>query len=254
MAPLPSPLADDDGQGGTADLGSRRDAGAGAAKPARDHVQRNPGESEEAARRRAEETEASLRHLDMNFMRGFTRFIFNPSNPFIAGGSVLAGVVGVQTAWLQATYEPLPHPKDARSVGYVSYDGPRGARRRARRLLVIGDSLVLGIGCDETPVLANSLARGLATHGQADVAWRSFGVDGGDTRTIAATLLADIERAVAGSAPAGPPGSDAASFAGAGGRVEIDVCVLLLGTAPLQPQPPPPPRTRGGRVGAARRA
>ena len=167
----------------------------------------------------------------MNFMTGFTRFIFNPSNPFLAGGSVLASVVGVQTAWLQATYQPLPHPRDKRCVGYVAFDGNRKAQSgaaKAKRLIVIGDSLVLGIGCDEAPVISNSLARGLSRHSHRDVAWRSFGVDGGDTRTVQASVIADVQRVVEGRTLGNDP--EERKFAGTGGGpVQIDVCVILLG-------------------------
>jgi hypothetical protein len=43
-----------------------------------------------------EEVRLAMEHLDIGFMRRFTRFAFNPTNPFIAGASVLGTVVAAQ--------------------------------------------------------------------------------------------------------------------------------------------------------------
>ena len=53
-----------------------------------------------------------------------------------------------------------------------------------KRVVIIGDSLVVGIGCKETPVMPVALCRHLASLLKVDIVWRALGIDGGDVRTI----------------------------------------------------------------------
>ena len=59
-----------------------------------------------------------------------------------------------------------------------------GDVNRPKRVIIIGDSLVVGIGCKEAPVMPVALCRQLASLLKVDVQWRALGVDGGDVRTI----------------------------------------------------------------------
>ena len=109
-----------------------------------------------------EETQLAIQHLEARCLSRFTRCVFDPSNPFIAGAAVLWSVVAAQTAYLQSTYTPLPPPARECSCGYIPYeeDGVN-ASDGLRRVIVLGDSLVLSIGCDEVPVFAESVPCGL---------------------------------------------------------------------------------------------
>jgi len=156
------------------------------------------------ALRDEEELQLALRHLEPGFMNRFTRFVFNPVNPFIAGAGVLGSVVAAQTAYLQSTYMPLPPPAREVSCGYIPYGG---SERSAglRRVVVIGDSLVLSIGCAQEPVFAQSIATGISAKGRVDVSWRSFGVDGGDANTIREACLDNVRAVVQCRAPPSQP-------------------------------------------------
>jgi lysophospholipase L1-like esterase len=158
-----------------------------------------------------EETQLAIQHLEARCLSRFTRCVFDPSNPFIAGAAVLWSVVAAQTAYLQSTYTPLPPPARECSCGYIPYeeDGVN-ASDGLRRVIVLGDSLVLSIGCDEVPVFAESVARGVALTHKTNVSWRSFGIDGGDVSTIRQDSLDDIRAAVECRPPLCPRGQGAA--------------------------------------------
>ena len=49
------------------------------------------------------------------FMSRFTRFVMNPTNPFMAGASVLGSVVAAQSAYLQVS-NPLICPESIRTL------------------------------------------------------------------------------------------------------------------------------------------
>jgi len=214
-------------------------------------IDRSRGRADAEPQVSPEEVEMALDHLNISFMRRFTKIMFNPTNPFIAGASVLGSVVACQTAYMQGTYEPLPHPQEDRSCGFEAYEMPSGEPAQVtKRLLVLGDSLVIGVGCDEAPLMGQSLAKGMSTKLRNNVAWRSMGIDGGDARTIHSTVIEDVRLAVNGAAltqlgnrwhgercrcarvdhedefigTAGVPDSS-----GAVQRVKIDVCVVLCG-------------------------
>ena len=107
----------------------------------RGEILRIDGIAREECDHDAEELRLALRHLEPGFMSRFTRFVFNPANPFIAGAGVLASVVAAQTAYLQSTYIPLPPPDREVSCGYVPYEGSERSQG-LRRVLILGDSLV----------------------------------------------------------------------------------------------------------------
>eukprot|EP00285_Hemiselmis_virescens_P017811 CAMPEP_0173404576 /NCGR_PEP_ID=MMETSP1356-20130122/59734_1 /TAXON_ID=77927 ORGANISM="Hemiselmis virescens, Strain PCC157" /NCGR_SAMPLE_ID=MMETSP1356 /ASSEMBLY_ACC=CAM_ASM_000847 /LENGTH=335 /DNA_ID=CAMNT_0014365275 /DNA_START=21 /DNA_END=1025 /DNA_ORIENTATION=+ len=117
------------------------------------------------------------------YARSFCKAMFNPLNPFAVGAASALSVVAAQTAWMRQTYEPLPHPQEDRSSGFIEYEHSDWSGR-TRRALVLGDSLVLGVGCDKAPVLSESLVRAASNGLKSHVAWRSFGIDGGDCRGI----------------------------------------------------------------------
>jgi hypothetical protein len=62
-----------------------------------------------------------------------------------------------------------------------------------KRVLIIGDSLVVGIGCQKTAVLPQAICKQLAELLRVDVAWKALGVNGGDVRTIHKQVLEAVE-------------------------------------------------------------
>jgi len=185
---------------------------------------------------RAEETRLAIEHLDVSFMRRFTKLMFNPTNPFIAGASVLGSIVAAQTAYMQGTYEPLPHPKKDRSFGIEYYEGEQ-RHSSMKRIIVLGDSLVVGVGCNAAPVISQSLARGFAQRFKSNVAWRSFGIDGGDARTIHQSTIESVRSLVRGSREHTNNGHSSSRETGPSGRTNgansmgmtIDACVIICG-------------------------
>lgn len=139
-----------------------------------------------------------------------------PKN-LLMGATAAAGVVAVQSAYVMGTYKALPPPLRERMHGVekwmedkdwvparvkhlikriskdadtrviqsddVSRAAPTGSKD-TKRVIIIGDSLVVGIGCKESPVMPVALCRQLASLLKVDVQWRALGVDGGDVRTI----------------------------------------------------------------------
>jgi hypothetical protein len=76
---------------------------------------------------------------------------------------------------MQRTYEPLPHPSEDKSSGFIEYEGDDWSGR-TRRVLVLGDSLVLGVGCDQVPKLAESLNSSISKHTRSRLGpWLWFG-------------------------------------------------------------------------------
>eukprot|EP00802_Teleaulax_amphioxeia_P006276 Tamp_06280.p1 GENE.Tamp_06280~~Tamp_06280.p1 ORF type:complete len:321 (-),score=43.20 Tamp_06280:1790-2719(-) len=150
-----------------------------------------------------EEVRLAIEHLESGFMSRFTRFVMVPTNPFMAGACVLGSVVAAQTAYLQSTYTPLPPPARDVTCGYETYLGPHGPSSDLCRILVMGDSLVLSIGCHEKPVLAQAIARGLCDKSKVNVSWRSFAVDGGDVEGIGQCCLASVRAVVQGQDDSG---------------------------------------------------
>ena len=100
--------------------------------------------------------------------------------------SVVAGAGGLvcaQTAYLQSTYVPLPRPSGGATHGVELWQesnadqhssfseeqslverlrSTREASTRRRNVLIIGDSLVVGIGCKEAPVMPQIICKRLA--------------------------------------------------------------------------------------------
>eukprot|EP00285_Hemiselmis_virescens_P019910 CAMPEP_0173384198 /NCGR_PEP_ID=MMETSP1356-20130122/6766_1 /TAXON_ID=77927 ORGANISM="Hemiselmis virescens, Strain PCC157" /NCGR_SAMPLE_ID=MMETSP1356 /ASSEMBLY_ACC=CAM_ASM_000847 /LENGTH=198 /DNA_ID=CAMNT_0014339423 /DNA_START=278 /DNA_END=870 /DNA_ORIENTATION=+ len=97
----------------------------------------------------------------------------------------------------------------------------REAERATKRIVIIGDSLVVGIGCKEAPVMPKAICGRLAELLQVDVQWRALGVDGGDVRTIHSKVLEAVDDAVhlpkpvsGGAGMAGVPAAMADTGAG----------------------------------------
>jgi len=113
----------------------------------------------------------------------------------------------------------------------------RGERReqKMKRIVIIGDSLVVGIGCKEAPVMPEAICGRLAELLRVDVQWRALGVDGGDVRTIHSKVLAAVDDAVHSSTPPPQPhtrGSAAHRDADQGGKV--DAVIVLCGLNDLK--------------------
>eukprot|EP00961_Rhodomonas_salina_P303336 3941198-Rhodomonas_salina.1 len=101
------------------------------------------------------------------------------------GACACGGVVLAQAAYLQRTYVPIRPPKEADAYGVIRFTGnpnsstgeivrreshssgtnaliPHLMRRSGetaphRNVLIIGDSLVVGIGCKDKPILPQAL-------------------------------------------------------------------------------------------------
>lgn len=69
-------------------------------------------------------------------------------------------------------------------------DAPTSSRRKIR-LILLGDSLVCGFGCERELVLPNVIAKSLSLALQADVSWRAQGFNGATSLQLMA-LLPDI--------------------------------------------------------------
>jgi len=132
--------------------------------------------------------------------------------------SVVAGAGGLvcaQTAYLQSTYVPLPRPSGGATHGVELWQesnvdqhalfseeqslverlrSSREVPTRRRNVLIIGDSLVVGIGCKEAPVMPQIICKRLANLLQVDVSWKALGVNGGDVRTIHKNVLETVKK------------------------------------------------------------
>ena len=68
--------------------------------------------------------------------------------------------------------------------------------RKKIKLMILGDSLVCGIGCDalnQSPVLPSVIATELSTRNRVDVEWHSVGIIGGTAKDIRELILPDIK-------------------------------------------------------------
>ena len=99
------------------------------------------------------------------------------------------------------------------AVGAAEH-GPADAARdrplgRRRNILVVGDSLVTGVGCsqDDTsgPALPRAVAEILAQQLRADVAWTAIGETGIDATDLRRELLPALVREVRGACASGQP-------------------------------------------------
>lgn len=87
--------------------------------------------------------------------------------------------------------EPAHRPASSNDASSAA--GPVAARQR-RNVLIIGDSLVVGIGCKDTMVLPQGICRQISDLLQVDISWRAVGVNGGDVRTIHQEVLDTVKR------------------------------------------------------------
>jgi hypothetical protein len=92
--------------------------------------------------------------------------------------------------------EKLPNENDI-----ICNHGVTKVENRSKniKLLVIGDSLVCGVGCDganKSPVLPHAIAKVLSFALKADVEWRSLGVVGGTIIELRQQLLKDIKESM----------------------------------------------------------
>jgi lysophospholipase L1-like esterase len=111
-------------------------------------------------------------------------------------------------------------------TGTGNEEAPQASKAaRKIKLLVLGDSLVAGVGCsntEESPVLPRVLARVLNKQLRADVAWHSAGIVGGTVSDLRGLL------------PALKEGGFLGLQHGRGGREKDDeeeevVCVIICG-------------------------
>jgi lysophospholipase L1-like esterase len=115
--------------------------------------------------------------------------IFKPRRIAIVTATA-GGLVCAQLAHLQATYIPLKPPVFPATSGYEVWSGQdenrpkKPSQKRAKRVLIIGDSLVVGIGCEEQAVMPHALCKKLSELLEADIVWSSYGINGADIRTI----------------------------------------------------------------------
>jgi lysophospholipase L1-like esterase len=114
-----------------------------------------------------------------------------PRRIALATAAATGGVVCAQLSYFQATYVPLKPPsiKSTSGIeiwsGNVDQDGDTNDQpKKPKRVLIIGDSLVVGIGCEEQAVMPQALCKKLSELLQSDIAWISHGINGADIRTI----------------------------------------------------------------------
>ena len=91
------------------------------------------------------------------------------------------------------TAEPAHRPGGA-VADYSSAAAAWTASRRRKNVLIIGDSLVVGIGCRDSMVLPQGICRQLSDRLGVDISWRAVGVNGGDVRTIHQEVLDTVKR------------------------------------------------------------
>ena len=124
-------------------------------------------------------------------------------------------MVVAQGTYLLHVYVPLPPPRgdtfglerwrDAHQGSQAQDSAPAHRpgsaadacncpSRRRKNVLIIGDSLVVGIGCKDSMVLPQSICRQLSDRLGVDISWRAVGVNGGDVRTIQQEVLDTVRR------------------------------------------------------------
>lgn len=123
---------------------------------------------------------------------------------------------------------------------------PHCRRRRKRRILFVGDSLIVGVGCNEETgaVLPKVVAKTLADKLDVDIQWSAFGKVGGDVKTLHETLMPQVKAMLSANATARGKASvaeaamDEHEGAGGGSSVvsmgfaddeKVDAVVLMCG-------------------------
>mmetsp|Transcript_14266 Transcript_14266/g.38955 ORF Transcript_14266/g.38955 Transcript_14266/m.38955 type:complete len:186 (+) Transcript_14266:99-656(+) len=120
-------------------------------------------------------------------VRPRVRWMMKPRRIAVALAATTAATVA-QLSYLKATYVPLRPPSQSATSGLETWEGNKenghDKSRPKKRVLIIGDSLVVGIGCEKEAVMAPILCKRLAELLEADIAWSTHGINGGDVRTI----------------------------------------------------------------------
>ena len=93
-----------------------------------------------------------------------------------------------------AAQEGAAHRPGDADEGSTNIAAGGTSRRRTRNVLIIGDSLVVGIGCKDRMVLPQGICRRMSDLLQVDISWRAVGVNGGDVRTIKQEVLETVRR------------------------------------------------------------
>jgi len=132
-----------------------------------------------------------------------------------------------------------PHEGHADSIWsrFWRWGWREGTQRQMKRIVIIGDSLVVGVGCKEAPVMPEAICGRLAELLRVDVQWRALGVDGGDVRTIHSKVLAAVDEAVHAPSPQHSSLSrDSALVASGGGDAvgKVDAVIVLCGLNDLK--------------------
>lgn len=110
----------------------------------------------------------------------------------------------------------------------------------ARRVIIVGDSLVTGVGCssehDGGPMLPRCIGERLADLLGAPVEWVALGRKGADLKTIRAEMLPALRARLAAHAAAGggPGAREVGGGEGEGGGGGVDVVVLMCGVNDLK--------------------
>ena len=130
-----------------------------------------------------------------------------------AGGG--GGAVGWRGAWPWGTW-------GVRAGGGGAAVGPS----RRKRILILGDSLAVGVGCTgDKPTMPQAVAAALSRDvwGGAEVEWEVFGEIGSDVREFKDVVLPEIEReferrghsgGAGGRSPDAMPGGDSGTVSG----------------------------------------
>ena len=101
------------------------------------------------------------------------------------------------TAAAHQQRQPPPDEPAHRPASYNDASSASGAAaptRQRRNVLIVGDSLVVGIGCKDTMVLPQGVCRQISDLLQVNISWRAVGVNGGDVRTIHQEVLDTVKR------------------------------------------------------------
>jgi hypothetical protein len=147
--------------------------------------------------------------------------VFMPTNPFIIVSIPAVSVLLCQTAWIGGTYVPLQPPGNGLCDyryglsflshffsemfhfcpcnagpdvlnGFAQYQQPNlftieSTYTDVKRLLVIGDSLVLSIGCtgaENAHLLTQTMASTISKESALSIEWRSLGLNGAGVDVI----------------------------------------------------------------------
>lgn len=122
----------------------------------------------------------------------------------VKGAALFAGTVIAQTAILAASYR-TPAAAKGPTRGEVTWERDQDHQaysgQRDRKVFVVGDSLVTGVGCEEAtmgPVLPKRLSEALASQLQGRVSYEAVGKTGATVAEIRKGCLSTLREYVEG--------------------------------------------------------